>query len=856
MADNGEARKGFTGWLADKMERKSRWLIIGTVVITLLLIYPLFFMQPAETASDNPVSSDVVKWSEEVKENFPSEVYTMPFIVEAEDGDMLTQKNLYGLYKNEQALRKSRLNPLLYQRYSETAGVTLDGVFSMADSVNHVLQTASMGTVDLSNATDMQVKQAIDYVLSSPASKGMEIELSVEASYEEGPGGIRLWKSPALLFIVEADNEKVKEEYFAITGQEETDDFPLEHFGREVQTILRGEQEDFQLWGVFIDMNLEAADEGAVSGPMLVAAIVLMLMLISVIFHSWLITVLSGVGLGMLIIWLKGFSNLIGLNSSHILDLIVPIAILVLGIDFVIHTLFRYREEIEKGKNQRQALGASTYGVGGALILAMLTTIIAFGANASSGIESVVGFGIAASIAMVAALIILGLFIPSLIMRYDVWRKRSFTRSADKPVSETRGRWIGRLVAATSRKWFVILPLVVIITGFAAVGWINLETNMDPDEVFDNESDLILGLDKLDEHVAQKAGEPALLYIKGDFTRLESLYAMRATIDEMEDDEHAARRLSDGKPDAYAYLFDYLAEVVSNDYARGVIEAESGVTVTDVDSDLLPDTPEQLQAVYSYITSEGIPESEESILYTPQRIREAFIFDESRDGEDATLIIIGVPGTREQSIAKLSADELQHDMDAAMKDVPGITFYGYTGEAYVRDAQFDAITDSMNRSLLIAVFACLVLLIVVFRSFRYAVITLIPVLLVACWLYGFMYIVGYSLNMMTATIAAISIGVGIDFSIHFAVRFRQELEKGIDKQEALFITSRNTGMALFGTAVSTAIGFAVIAFAPMPMFSAFGLLTAVMIVLSFLVALFVLPSLLLLFVPAGKKDKK
>ena len=109
--------------------------------------------------------------------------------------------------------------------------------------------------------------------------------------------------------------------------------------------------------------------------------------------------------------------------------------------------------------------------------------------------------------------------------------------------------------------------------------------------------------------------------------------------------------------------------------------------------------------------------------------------------------------------------------------------------------------------------------------------------------------------MMTATIAAISIGVGIDFSIHFTVRFRQELERSRDKKTALYDTSRNTGMALFGTAISTALGFAVIIFAPMPMFSIFGVLTAVMIALSFLMALFALPGLLLLFAPSKPGNK-
>ena len=434
-------------------------------------------------------------------------------------------------------------------------------------------------------------------------------------------------------------------------------------------------------------------------------------------------------------------------------------------------------------------------------------------------------------------------------MRYDTWRRHRLVVPITRGVATSRGVWIGNLVSWTSDRWFITLPIILIITGVAAWGWLNLDTQLDPKEAFDSKSDLIMGLDKLDEHAAQKAGEPATLYIKGDFTKHEALDAMKTTIREMEDNKHVARRMGNGKPNVYAFLFDYLAVVVQRDYARQQIETASGVLITDVDGDLIPDTSEQLLAVFDYITVEGIPEDEDSLLYTPQRIRETVSHSTSKEEEDATLIVIGVPGTREQTITKASAIELQNDMDVAMKAESGITFYGLTGEAYIRDVQFDAITNSLSRSLLIAVAACLVLLVIIFRSLRYAIATLIPVLLVACWLYGFMSVAGYHLNMLTATIAAISIGVGIDFSIHFTERFRQELRRSLDKRTALFATARSTGMALFSTALSTALGFAVIAFAPMPMFSTFGLLTAVMIVLSFLMALFVLPSLLLLFAP-------
>lgn len=419
MRGPNQDRKGLYGWLGNAIERRSGWLIIGTVAVTLLLILPLFLMKPTETASDDPVGSDVVKWYHEIQEKFPSEVYVMPFIAEAKEGDILTQKNLFELYKNEQALRASSLSRFLYRRYSDLAATEIDGVYSIADAVNSALIMGTDGAYDLSIAPDWLVKQTVDAILSSESTKDLEKELSVKTTSAEGPDGSTIWNTPALLFIVQADNQKIKEEYPASVGQEYSHELALEHFGRDVQQLLRGRQLGYRLWGIGIDLNLEIADEGRISGVMLVAAVVIMLTLITVIFRSWLVTLVTGAGLGMLIVWLKGFSNLIGLKSSLIIDLIVPIAILVLGIDYAIHALFRYREESEKGTSPRHALGNSTYKVGSALVLAMLTTIIAFGANASSGIESVVGFAVAASFAIVASLLILGLFVPAVLMWHD-----------------------------------------------------------------------------------------------------------------------------------------------------------------------------------------------------------------------------------------------------------------------------------------------------------------------------------------------------------------------------------------------------------------------------------------------------
>ena len=109
-----------------------------------------------------------------------------------------------------------------------------------------------------------------------------------------------------------------------------------------------------------------------------------------------------------------------------------------------------------------------------------------------------------------------------------------------------------------------------------------------------------------------------------------------------------------------------------------------------------------------------------------------------------------------------------------------------------------------------------------------------------------MHIAGFSLNFVTSMIGAISIGVGIDYSIHMTERYREELKKNPSKVEAVKRTSRGTGVALLASATSSIVGFVIMGFAPMPIFASYGQLTAVMIFLALVSSLIVLPCLLVI----------
>ena len=166
-----------------------------------------------------------------------------------------------------------------------------------------------------------------------------------------------------------------------------------------------------------------------------------------------------------------------------------------------------------------------------------------------------------------------------------------------------------------------------------------------------------------------------------------------------------------------------------------------------------------------------------------------------------------------------------------------LTWVMPTGRPITRYVASTAMQDEMQSSLLLGSVFVFFTLSVGFRSFKQASVTLIPILLVVVWLYGLMNAFGSSLNIVTVTIATISLGVGIDYCIHVTERYRESREKGETHDEALVAVGGACGLALIGSAASDSAGFLVIAMSPMGLFSNFGIYSAAMIILSLIASM-------------------
>ena len=128
--------------------------------------------------------------------------------------------------------------------------------------------------------------------------------------------------------------------------------------------------------------------------------------------------------------------------------------------------------------------------------------------------------------------------------------------------------------------------------------------------------------------------------------------------------------------------------------------------------------------------------------------------------------------------------------------------------------------------------------------FFIAAVTTGPIFVVIVWLYALIALAGYGLNMITVAIAAMSLGVGIDYVIHLIERYREESEKGAAPHLSLAAVGSASGLALFGSAVSDIAGFLVINQSKMGFFSTFGLFCAIMIGLSLIASMVLTPAVL------------
>ena len=907
--------------IANFLSKRPNLSIIFALILTLFFIFPMFVLAPTEQAGPNP-PGEVYDLQKDIDEKFPTPVHYASFVVEAKNGDVLTKDVLSELDQNvllllekdeigELAANTLDVQPYLFSYYDFDLGQNINGVASILGPIKLILE--QMGT-NLSSASNDQVKFAVSQMMSNENFKEVWDFLASQTSSSKKivmGQEIDYWTSPAMTLAVMADNKKLGGGGLdlGLGGGEEI--VNKEYLNRNFGAVIAGNEENFSLLGIANDVNLEAEEQGQTAGPYIMLTVIAAVLVVGASSGSYWVTAVTGIGIGIMMVWLKGVSALIGLKMGLVIDLIVPISMVALGVDFVVHAIRRYKEELNDGNFPRDALRIGYAGVVGALLLAMASDSIAFLSNLSSNIEAVIHFGAAAGIAVLSSYFILGVIAPVVVMQMDqlilktgqafqsrFWNtfrvlgsflvaissgaavimlvaldktlgllllsgclvafviipilfmlrlakhnKNSFIQLEPPAViSDSKLMKVTQsIVSISSQRSILVLIIATFVTILATYYAVQLRPSFDVKDFFDSNSEFVLGLDKFDEYMGEQGGEPGIAYVRGDLTDPSALNEIYMFIENLRDVEFVAVTPS-GEVTFGPHVINMIQSVMGSPVAKDLISKSERIQISDLNNDGFPDSADQVRSIYDYALINGVMGEGGQLIASPDQVNASIYYRENE--ESLTAISFQIPGTRDQKIVtktKELVDPLLNDLQSH----PSISRAALTGSPFTRDVQLQASANTLFTALPIAIIAAIILLVVTMKSFKYAIVTVIPVGLVAAWLYGIMYVFGFSLNFVTAMIGAISIGVGIDYSIHMTQRFREEIRRNPTRLSAIKRAARGTGVALVASAVSSIAGFVILGFAPMPMFAAYGQLTAAMILFALLASLIVLPSLLM-----------
>jgi len=154
-----------------------------------------------------------------------------------------------------------------------------------------------------------------------------------------------------------------------------------------------------------------------------------------------------------------------------------------------------------------------------------------------------------------------------------------------------------------------------------------------------------------------------------------------------------------------------------------------------------------------------------------------------------------------------------------------------------------------NKLLLDPFFITYTLLMILFRSITAGLISAVPLGISMILLFGLMGVFSIELNVVTAMLSSIMIGVGIDYTIHFLWRFREERRKGLESRKAVLKTLTTTGRGIVFNAFSVIVGFVVLLLSSFLPVTFFGFLVVVSIFSCLIGALVLVPSLCLVLKP-------
>ena len=464
------------------------------------------------------------------------------------------------------------------------------------------------------------------------------------------------------------------------------------------------------------------------------------------------------------------------------------------------------------------------------ILYTVLTTICAFLSLVFSGIKPIIDFGWMMTLGLIVSLLVTFLLLPSLL--------NLFSSNDEIDVKDTEKSFITSALGSFAKNNKILIfgsALLVVI--FSIVGIFKLEVENSFINYFDKETEIYKGMKKIDDDLG---GTTPLNIILNFPVKKKEIKEENDEFDEWEEEnetneDKAKYWFTRDKMDKIIKVHDYL------DSLPEIGKVLSFGSILRVAEDL---NNKELQSLEIAVLYSKIPEVIKKEIVTP------YI---SVDKDEARISL-----RIKDSLENLRRNDLIKKINSDVNTKLGLDRdeYKLAGVLILFNNLLQSLFKSQILTLGIVMLGIFLMFLVLFRNIVLASIGVVPNFIAAFFILGIIGLLGIPLDMMTITIAAITIGIAVDNSIHYIYRFKEEFKKINNYNKTLDRCHSTVGVAILNTSITIVFGFSILVLSNFIPTIYFGVFTGIAMLLAMISVLTLLPKLLLVYKPFGEESDK
>ena len=495
---------------------------------------------------------------------------------------------------------------------------------------------------------------------------------------------------------------------------------------------------------------------------------------------------------------------------------------LILTLSMNIHIIVRYRQiYTSSNQDKRLSIIQTTQKMIWPCLYTALTTIVAFASLIFSDIKPVMDFGYMMVLGLTTLFLTSFFLLPCLIMIFSN-RKNSIIHENQTKLFVTD--FLAGVTINSGKSIYVIFTLVTLVTVYG-LNLLKVENSFI--NYFRSDTEIYKGMQLIDNELGGTT--PMDIIIKFDDEKLTSENDEFEDLLGDEDEPVESNWFTTDKINKIKYVHDYLDE---NYYIGKVLSFASSIRVAEIVND-----DKELNSLEMSLLYKKLPDEVKDIAVTP------YLSIDNNEARINIRILDSNPDLRRADLINKIQNDLNQDPYLKTEKIT------LTGILLLYNNMLQSLFDSQIKSLGFVMLIIATMFLILFKSIALMVIGIVPNLISALLVLGIMGIMKLPLDMMTITIAAITVGIAVDNSIHYIYRFKEELKTCGDYEQTILICHSTIGKAIFFTGITVIFGFSILILSNFIPTIIFGVLTGFAMLVALIAVLTLLPRMLITFKP-------